>query len=123
MMKKRINIEKLRKSNPYKVPDDYFTSLTHNIMDKIDEKETVYFLDLFRLKTLTPTLAIISIVFAGFWYNNQKPNITNEDLIELLSFYQLKDELLLEYIEPEIEENTDEYLLNEFNYNEIIYEL
>ena len=122
-MNKNIDIEKLEKRNPYKVPKDYFTSLTHNIMDKIEEKETNTFFDFFTLKTLAPTFAMLLIVFSAVWYNNQNPNITDEDLVELLSFYQVEDELLLEYIELELEENIDEYLLNEFNYNELIYEL
>ena len=122
-MNKKIDIEKLEKRNPYKVPKDYFTSLTHNIMDKVEEKETSTFFDFFTLKTLAPTFAMLLIVFSAVWYNNQNPNITDEDLVELLSFYQVEDELLLEYIELELEENIDEYLLNEFNYNELIYEL
>ena len=122
-MNKKIDIEKLEKRNPYKVPKDYFTSLTHNIMEKVEEKETSTFFDFFTLKTLAPTFAMLLIVFSAVWYNNQNPNITDEDLVELLSFYQVEDELLLEYIELELEENIDEYLLNEFNYNELIYEL
>ena len=122
-MNKKIDIEKLGKRNPYKVPKNYFTSLTHNIMDKVEEKETSTFFDFFTSKTLAPTFAMLLIVFSAVWYNNQNPNITDEDLVELLSFYQVEDELLLEYIELELEENIDEYLLNEFNYNELIYEL
>ena len=44
-------------------------------------------------------------------------------MIELLSFYQVEDELLLEFVELEQEETIDDDLLNEFNYNELIYEL
>ena len=123
MMNKKIDIEKLKKRNPYKVPKAYFTSLTHNIMDKVEEKETSTFFDFFTLKTLAPTFAMLLIVFSAVWYNNQNPNITDEDLVELLSFYQVEDELLLEYIEFELEESINEYLLNEFSYNELIYEL
>ena len=122
-MNKKIDIEKLEKRNPYKVPKDYFTSLTHNIMDKVEEKETNTFFDFFTLKPFAPTFAMLLIVFSAVLYNNQNQNITDEDLVELLSFYQVEDELLLEYIELELEENIDEYLLNEFNYNELIYEL
>ena len=123
MMNKKIDIEKLEKRNPYKVPKDYFTSLTHNIMDKVDTPEKRYIFSAFQLQTIAPTFAMLLIVFSAVWYNNQNPNITDEDLVELLSFYQVEDELLLEYIELELEENIDEYLLNEFNYNELIYEL
>ena len=72
MMNKKIDIEKLEKRNPYKVPKDYFTSLTHNIMDKVEEKETNTFFDFFTLKPLAPTLAMLLIVFSAVWYNNQK---------------------------------------------------
>ena len=122
-MNKRIDIEKLEKRHPYIVPKDYFTSLTHNIIDKVEEKERNTFFDFFTLKPLAPTFAMLLIVFSAVWYNNQTPNITDEDLVELLSFYQVEDELLLEYVELELEETIDEYLLNEFNYNELIYEL
>ena len=122
-MKNTIDIEKLEKSNPYKVPKDYFTSLTHNIMDKVDKKETSTFFDFFTLKTLAPTFAMLLIVFSAVWYNNQNPNITDEDLVELLTFYDVEYELLLEFVELKQEETIDDDLLNEFNYNELIYEL
>ena len=123
MMNKKINIENLEKRNPYKVPKDYFTSLTHNIMDKVEEKETSTFFDFFTLKTLAPTFAMLLIVFSAVWYNNQNQNITDEDLVELLTFYDVEDELLLEFVELKQEEIIDDDLLNEFNYNELIYEL
>ena len=123
MMNEEIDIEKLTKRNPYKVPKDYFTSLTHNIMDKVEEKETSTFFDFFTLKTLAPTFAMLLIVFSAVWYNNQNPNITDEDLAELLTFYDIEDELLLEFVELKQEETIDDDLLNEFNYNELIYEL
>ena len=122
-MNKKIDIEKLEKRNPYKVPKDYFTSLTHNIMDKVEEKETSTFFDFFTLKTLAPTFAMLLIVFSVVWYNNQNQNITDEDLVELLTFYDVEDELLLEFVELKQEETIDDDLLNEFNYNELIYEL
>ena len=122
-MNKKIDIEKLEKRNPYKVPKDYFTSLTHNIMDKVEEKETNTFFDFFTFKVLTPTFAMLLIVFSAVWYNNQNQNITDEDLVELLTFYDVEDELLLEFVELKQEETIDDDLLNEFNYNELIYEL
>ena len=122
-MNKKIDIEKLGKRNPYKVPKNYFTSLTHNIMDKVEEKETNTFFDFFTLKPLAPTVAMLLIVFSAVWYNNQNQNITDEDLVELLTFYDVEDELLLEFVELKQEETIDDDLLNEFNYNELIYEL
>ena len=123
MMNKKIDIENLEKRNPYRVSKDYFTSLTHNIMEKIEEKETNTFFDFFTFKTLTPTFTMLLIIFSIVWYNNQNPNITDEDLVELLTFYDVEDELLLEFIELEQEETIDDDLLNECNYNELIYEL
>ena len=123
MMNKKIDIEKLGKRNPYKVPEGYFLDLTHNIMEKVEEKETSAFLDLFTLKTLAPTFAMLLIVFSAVWYNNQNQKITDEDLVELLTFYDVEDELLLEFVEMKQEETIDDDLLNEFNYNELIYEL
>ena len=123
MMNKKIDIEKLEKRNPYIVPEGYFLALKHNIMDKVEEKETNTFFDFFTLKTLAPTFAMLLIVFSAVWYNNQNQNITDEDLVELLTFYDVEDELLLEFVELKQEETIDDDLLNEFNYNELIYEL
>tara|TARA_B100001964_G_scaffold217394_1_gene257407 strand:+ start:380 stop:748 length:369 start_codon:yes stop_codon:yes gene_type:complete len=122
-MNKKIDIEKLDKRTPFSVPEDYFTTLTHKIMEKVDKKDTVSFLRIFHIRALAPAIVIIAIIFSGVWYNNQNLQITENDLVELLSFYQVEDELILEFIELELEENIEEYLLNEFNYNEIIYEL
>ena len=66
---------------------------------------------------------MLLIVFSAVWYNNQNQNITDEDLVELLTFYDVEDELLLEFVELKQEETIDDDLLNEFNYNELIYEL
>ena len=123
MMNKKIDIEKLGKRNPYKVPEDYFLALTHSIMDKVDTPEKRYFFSAFQLQTLAPTFAMLLIVFSAVWYNNQNQNITDEDLVELLTFYDVEDELLLEFVEMKQEETIDDDLLNEFNYNELIYEL
>ena len=123
MMNKKIDIEKLGKRNPYKVPKDYFLTLTHNIMDKINTPEKGDIFSAFQLQTLAPTFAMLLIVFSAVWYNNQNPNITDEDLVELLTFYDVEDELLLEFVELKQEETIDDDLLNEFNYNELIYEL
>ena len=123
MMNKKIDIEKLGKRNPYIVPEGYFLALTHNIMDKVDTPEKRYFFSAFQLQTLAPTFAMLLIVFSAVWYNNQNQNITDEDLVELLTFYDVEDELLLEFVDLKQEETIDEYLLNAFNYNELIYEL
>ena len=44
-------------------------------------------------------------------------------MVELLTFYDVEDELLLEFVDLKQEETIDDDLLNEFNYNELIYEL
>lgn len=123
MMNEKKKIEQLSKNSPFKVPEDYFTSLTHDIMEKIDEKEKPTFLDFFTLKTFVPAFAIIVIIFAAFWYNNTNPTITNDDLIDLLSYYEMEDDLLYEYIALEDEYQEDDYLIDEFDYNELINEL
>ena len=103
--------------------DKAFEFLSNEGSYKVEEKETSTFLDFFTLKTLAPTFAMLLIVFSAVWYNNQNPNITDEDLVELLTFYDVEDELLLEFVELKQEETIDDDLLNEFNYNELIYEL
>ena len=127
-MKNKIDINNLGKNNPFTVPEDYFTTLTHNIMERVESPEQVKITAFFQLKTIVPTLAIAVILFSGFWYNkNQEINISNDDLIELLAYYEFEDNLIydeLEY-EQEIADEylLDEYLLDEYNYNELIYEL
>ena len=122
-MKNKIDINDLGKNNPFTVPEDYFTTLTHNIMERVESPEQVKITAFFQLKTIVPTLAIAVILFSGFWYNkNQEINISNDDLIELLAYYEFEDNLIYYELEYE-QEIADEYLLDEYNYNELIYEL
>jgi len=75
-MKNKIDINDLGKNNPFTVPEDYFTTLTHNIMERVESPEQVKITAFFQLKTIVPTLAIAVILFSGFWYNkNQEINI------------------------------------------------
>ena len=122
-MKNKIDINNLERKNPFTVPEDYFTTLTHNIMEKIESPEQVKIPAFFQLKTIAPTLAIAVILFSGFWYNNQLLEITDEELIEVLAYYEIDNDLLYEYIEFEDEAEIDNYLIDEYNYNELIYEL
>lgn len=122
-MKNKINIESLSKNNPFTIPDDYFTNLTHNIMDRIETPKQTSTLSFFQLKTLAPVLAIIAVVFSGVWYNNQPLKITDEELIEVLTYYEFDNDLLYEYIELEEEIQVDDYLIDHFNYNDLINEL
>ena len=123
MMNKKINIEKIGKRNPYIVPEDYFLTLTHNIMDKINTPEKGDIFSAFQLQILVPVFAIVVIIFSGLWYNNQNTNISDDDLVELLAFYNVEEDLILEYIDFEKEEETDEYLMEQFDYHELLYEL
>ena len=123
MMNKKIDIEKIGKRNPYIVPKDYFLALTHNIMDKIDTPKKRYLFYAFQLQTIVPIFAIVVIIFSGLWYNNQNTNISDDDLVELLAFYNVEEDLILEYIDFEKEEETDEYLMEQFDYHELLYEL
>jgi hypothetical protein len=122
-MKNKINIESLSKNNPFTIPEDYFTSLTHNIMDRIETPKQTSTLSFFQLKTLAPVLAIFAVVFSGVWYNNQHLEITDEELIEVLAYYEFDNDLLYEYIELEDEIQVDDYLIDYFNYNDLINEL
>ena len=122
-MKNKINIESLSKNNPFTIPDDYFTNLTHNIMDRIETPKQTSTLSFFQLKTLAPVLAIFAVIFSGVWYNNQLLEITDEELIEVLAYYELDNDLLYEYIELEEEIQVDDYLIDHFNYNDLINEL
>jgi len=122
-MKNKINIESLSKNNPFTIPDDYFTSLTHNIMDRIETPKQTSTFSFFQLKTLAPVLAIFAVIFSGVWYNNQPLKITDEELIEVIAYYEFDNDLLYEYIELEDEIQVDDYLIDHFNYNDLINEL
>ena len=122
-MKNKINIESLSKNNPFTIPEDYFTSLTHNIMDRIETPKQTSTLSFFQLKTLAPVLAIFAVIFSGVWYNNQLLEITDEELIEVLAYYEFDNDLLCEYIQLEEEIQVDDYLIDYFNYNDLINEL
>ena len=122
-MKNKIDINNLERKNPFTVPEDYFTTLTHNIMERVESPEKIKIMAFFQLKTIVPPLVIAAILFSGFWYNkNQEINISNDDLIELLAYYEFEDNLIYDELEYE-QEIADEYLLDEYNYNELIYEL
>ncbi|MBC8265902.1 MAG: hypothetical protein H8E84_02960 [Flavobacteriales bacterium] len=122
-MNKKIDIKNIAKRNPYKVPKDYFLTLSQNIMYDVDSPKKESIISFSRLKTIAPALVIVILIFSGVWYNNQNTNLTDEDLVELLAFYDVEEDLILEYIDLEKEETTDEYLMEHFNYNELIYEL
>ena len=122
-MKNKIDIDNLGKRNPFTVPEDYFTTLTHTIMDKIDTPEKVSIISFLQIKTLAPVLAIVVLIFSGVWYNNQPLDITTEELIEVLTYYEVDDDLLYEHVELEAEIQVDDYLIDHFNYNELINEL
>ena len=122
-MKNKIDIDNLGKRNPFTVPEDYFTTLTHTIMDKIDTPEKVSIISFLHIKTLAPVLAIVVLIFSGVWYNNQPLEITTEELIEVLTYYEVDDDLLYEHVELEAEIQVDDYLIDHFNYNELINEL
>ncbi len=122
-MKNKIDIDNLGKINPFTVPEDYFTTLTHTIMDKIDTPEKVSIISFLQIKTLAPVLAIVVLIFSGVWYNNQPLDITTEELIEVLTYYEVDDDLLYEHVELEAEIQVDDYLIDHFNYNELINEL
>ena len=113
-MNKKIDIKNIAKRNPYKVPKDYFLTLSQNIMYDVDSPKKESIISFSRLKTIAPALVIVILIFS---------NLTDEDLVELLAFYDVEEDLILEYIDLEKEETTDEYLMEHFNYNELIYEL
>ncbi len=124
-MKNKIDIENLKKRNSFTVPEDYFTTLTHKIMDNIDSPEKASIISFFQIKTLAPALSIVAIVFSGVWYNyNQEVTITDNDLIEVLAYYEIEEDLLYNELEIEEEILEDEYfLIDEYDYNELIHEL
>lgn len=118
-MKNKINIEDFKKRNPFDVPEDYFINLTHDIMDKVDDTKER---SIFSLKTLPISIGIAATLVFGIWFFNSDTEVTNHDLIEVLAYYQVEDELLYEYIELEEEIQIDDYLIDQFDYNELINE-
>ncbi|SVB97773.1 uncharacterized protein METZ01_LOCUS250627, partial [marine metagenome] len=45
-------------------------------------------------KKLVPTISIVVILFIGFWYNSKSTTFSDKDLYEILTYYEIEDELL-----------------------------
>lgn len=116
-MKHKINIENIGNKNPFTTPENYFTTLTHNIMDRVGDTKEV---SIFSLKTTSISIGIAATLIFGIWFFSNDTEINNSDLIEVLAYYQIEDNLLYEYIELENERTEDDYLIDHFNYNELI---
>ena len=122
-MKNKINIDNLEKRSPFTVPEDYFTTLNYTIMDKVDEKEEISILKWLNIKTLAPSLTIASLLLFAFFYNSQEALLNNDDLIEVLAYYDIEEELFYDYVEFDNKTFEDDYFIEEYDYNELINEL
>jgi len=123
---KAINKKNWSKENPFWIPEDYFVKLPSQIMNRIDQKKRYSLweelLNLLKPKQFAPLTAIILCV-CMMWYSNQYNSISENELIEVLTYYDIEESMLYEYMNVETEIYEEEYLLYEFDYYELINEL
>jgi len=134
-MNKRINIEDLDKRIPFTVPSGYFQELKFKIQEQCVLEDKPSFISMLKLQIITPVLGIVLVLFTLF---NNRTIINNEAIIDneeisvieltdndILSYLEEEDipsELIYEYTDLEIEE-IDEFLIEQYSYNDLIYEL
>lgn len=130
MMNKKTNIENWDRRFPFTVPENYFSELKEGIQFQCLDKERSSFISIFKLQFITPALSVIFVLTFLFVTNNTsenivedntETNITNDDLLAYLQ--DIDEELIYEYVELEEESSEDDYLIDEYDYNELIYEL
>ena len=129
-MNKNIDIEKFENETSFKVPEGYFSELKSDIQKQCTVEERPSFVSILKLQFITPSMAVVLVLF--FLYNtntttetivenNTETNITNDDLLAYLE--DVNEELIYEYITTETEEEIDDFLIEQYDYNDLIYEL
>jgi len=127
-MNKRTDIENLEKRIPFTVPNGYFQELKFDIQEQCKLEEKSSFISMLKLQIITPVLGIMLVLFTLF---NNKTEIYNKEIsvIELTDndiLVYLEEDILqgliYEYTDLEIEE-IDEFMMEQYDYNELIYEL
>ncbi|HJM16132.1 MAG TPA: hypothetical protein QF851_01620 [Flavobacteriales bacterium] len=127
-MNKRTDIENLEKRIPFTVPNGYFQELKFDIQEQCKLEEKSSFISMLKLQIITPVLGIMLVLFTLF---NNKTEIYNKEIsvIELTDndiLVYLEEDisqgLIYEYTDLEIEE-IDEFMMEQYDYNELIYEL
>jgi hypothetical protein len=127
-MNKRTDIENLEKRIPFTVPSGYFQELKFDIQEQCKLEEKSSFISMIKLQIITPVLGIMLVLFTLF---NNKTEIYNKEIsvIELTDndiLVYLEEDisqgLIYEYTDLEIEE-IDEFMMEQYDYNELIYEL
>jgi hypothetical protein len=127
-MNKRTDIENLEKRIPFTLPNGYFQELKFDIQEQCKLEEKSSFISMLKLQIITPVLGIMLVLFILF---NNKTEIYNKEIsvIELTDndiLVYLEEDisqgLIYEYTDLEIEE-IDEFMMEQYDYNELIYEL
>jgi len=134
-MNKKTDIEDLEKRIPFTVPSGYFQKLKSEIQEQCKSEDKPSFISILKLQIITPVLGIVLVLFTLF---NNRTIINNEAIInnEEISVIELTDNDILAYLEEDIpqeliyeytnledEEEMDEFLIEQYDYNELIYEL
>lgn len=107
-------LNKYSKSNPFKVPDNYFEDFNHQLMKKIDDEENKSN-DKWKIKSLKPFLAVAAgfLLLFSLWFmflgklgskemsaNNETPeeallayfaSIDTDELIDMISDEEFKN--------------------------------
>ena len=127
-MNKRTDIENLEKRIPFTVPNGYFQELKFDIQEQCKLEEKSSFISMLKLQIITPVLGIMLVLFTLFnnkteIYNKQISviELTDNDILVYLE-EDISQGLIYEYTDLEIEE-IDEFLIEQYSYNDLIYEL
>ena len=128
-MNKKTDIEDLERRIPFTVPSGYFQELKYVIQEQCKLEDKPSFIIIMKLQIITPVLGIVFVLFTLF---NNRTVINNESIsvIELtdndiLAYLEedIPQDLIYEYTDLETEEEINEYLIEEYDYNDLIYEL
>ena len=128
---KEFKLNDIDKKHPFKVPDNYFEQLNADILSKIDEKPAVSIKpktrnNLWYWVAASLTILASSIVFILNFNQDKKveylSNISNEEIMFYLDYYEIDELDLLESVTGEMQwmPVEDELLLDvEFESDEI----
>lgn len=108
-MKTLNNFEK--KTNPFKVPDNYFESLKVEVMDKLPENKPAKVVPLWRKFAPWVSIAAVSagvLFYLGFF----KPSSSNVKIAD----YALYEDDYLNFVEEQYEESAYKAMFFEDNY-------
>lgn len=137
-------LSKIKKENPFSVPDNYFNELPMQIQERVRQKRVFYPAVLIELLkkpayALSFSLLLLLIIIIPFTISTYNSKLSNSQIayqdfdITDIEYFEINEELLIEAISAEefdenelIEETNDEmmdYIINNVDYTTILDEL